>query len=270
MQYVRVRCPHCSMILDIPESYTGSKIRCGNCQKGFGLPSFSDKDILETIVDPERVESFKPVAPENELDKEIAGMISPELLEEPEAREPEALLDDEATDDETPDKPMFVAAESDHLPTGFTVLDINRLGVFFEFPASLLEDDNFRGKMPKSCVRCGATSYLNTHLVVFEHDLHDVVTVENNHVPTRIELKDRDIKRMSPAELLGTLPNLEKLDPPLNRAMPFWVCDLCDPARLVYARGEINKETGEGICRIRIKRYKIAEEFVCNIGGKHS
>jgi hypothetical protein len=156
------------------------------------------------------------------------------------------------------------------MPTGFGVVDIGKLGVLFEFPASLLKDVNFRARMPRSCLRCGAKSFLNTHVVIFEHDIKDSVTAENNHLPKKILLKDSEIKRSDPGDMLKKLPLLEDLPEPLNLPMPFWVCDLCEPTRLLYARGDFNEKTKEGTCRIRIKRLKSAEEFLCDIGGQDS
>jgi hypothetical protein len=241
----RVRCPECMVILDIPKEFRGTRVLCTACGAKFSVPEISDDQILHWI-GPESKEDTVHAVPALSGASETEGANH---------THPASELDR---------GPLFGGVEGFHLER------IDNRGALFSFPAALLENPSFRVTMPRRCLRCGATSHISVRLVIFGPNMADCATAEPDFLDSSFRLSDQEARNLPMEEILSRLPNLSRLPTPANLPMPYWICDLCSPSKMVYAQNEIPFETGQGRCRLQIQRLWRAEEFLVNVGGADS
>ncbi len=242
----RVRCPQCTVILDVPVEYKGTKIRCSVCRAGFRLPGVSDAEILDWI---------GPESKEDTAHAAAAASPTMKALERP--RRNTRVMNHR--------KGNFSAGSE-----GFMLMRVGHQGVLFEFPATLLEDKSFRSAMPRCCLRCGTNAQLRPHVIIFGNLMKESSSMEAEYLDSPGELSEREARNMSIKEVLERLPMINKIPPPANLPMPYWICDMCSPFNMVFAQNKIHAKTGEGICRLRIQRLWRAEEFLVQAGGKNT
>ncbi len=148
-----------------------------------------------------------------------------------------------------------------------TLHEITDEGVTLAFSASLLENDTVRAAMPRSCLRCGATTFLATHVVGFCEEFRDATNVEKSGGIILPALRDPEIKNSAPAEILSKFNPVAGVPEPLNRVIPFWVCDLCEPGGLVFTQVIDGTDGADGLCLIRFAHLSRAMAFVSGLGG---
>ena len=236
----RVKCPGCSEMLEIPESYSGSKVQCSLCEAQFAIPSVSDQDVLDWI------------GTRNRDDTDILKPI--EDL-------PEDILDEEVVEEEIPD--------TTNSTEPLRLVRFGRRGVLLEFPDTMLTDKSFRGAMPRRCLRCGTKANLQPHVIVFARTLMDSSTLEGEFVESRTTLSDHDARNLSIEQVLERLPEVLRVAAPANLPMPYWMCDMCNPANMILAMHERSKDS-DGLCRIQIPRLWRVEEFLRAAVGEAS
>lgn len=271
MDLKRVRCPDCTVILEIPESYKGNKVRCSVCKTGFRLPIISDAEILDWIGPRDKDDTAHDLASPSEA-------AVPEAPPAPATTAPTA-----APPRSAPVQPAGINHDNEHLAVhlhtdeqlpagreGFSLLRVDNRGPLFEFPALFLEDPEFRAAMPHRCLRCGVTTHLKPHVVVYSHQMSDSSAVESDHLEGPIQICVQDLAVKPTRELIDAFPKLRNLPEPADQPMPFWVCDMCSPSKMVFAQNEINRRTHEGHCHLQIQRIWRAEEFLANVGGEDS
>jgi hypothetical protein len=241
-----VRCPTCQEVLDVPGAYHGTRVMCGRCETKFLIPpsNVTDVEILDWIGKPDKDET-QADAPAVEVPEELIG--NAEIPEEPKAKRD--LTIDEA---------------------GFQLVRISSRGVLFEFPAQKLFDKHFRAAMPRCCMRCGTKSHVQPRIIIFSHEMMDSSTIELDYVTDRVEVSDHDARNMPIEQILEHLPKVQRLDSPGDLPMPYWMCDMCSPSNMIFARGEFGRDGEGGTCRLQIRRLWRAEEFLVNAGGESS
>jgi len=245
----RVRCPECSVILDLPEEFQETKVRCSVCQAEFRIPGVSDADILDWIGSEAH-------------DDTVHG--------------DSALSDAEKTETVPEGTAAVVASPSAaDFPKGFSagaegvfLIRVDSRGALFEFPAAMLNDKAFRSALPRRCLRCGATAYLSPRLVIFGPSMKDCTTAEAEFLDQSMQLNEKELRNLSPEEVLNRLPTLSRLPHPLELPMPYWICDLCSPSKMIYAQNELHSDTDERYCRLQLQRLWRAEEFLLATSGK--
>jgi hypothetical protein len=50
--------------------------------------------------------------------------------------------------------------------------------------------------------------------------------------------------------------------------MPYWVCDMCSGSGSVLGQIQVNRTTGQGLCRLSIRNPRRALEFILAAGGQ--
>lgn len=252
MSSARIRCPGCEAVLAIPETHTGTKIQCSRCETRFRIPSLSDADILALIGSGNKDDTLSNqsgfgMAAETELAEDVV----------------ESVIESLSAPQMGSEGPFVV------LP-GISLVRVSRRGVLFEIQSDVLREETLRGAMPRCCLRCGSKTHLHAHMVIFGHQMADCANLEPEFVPTRPEVGDVDIRNQSASDVLAHFKNVPKLPEPANLPMPFWVCDMCSPADMVFAQGEIDPKTQKGRVHMRMTRLWRAKEFIVNVGGKDS
>lgn len=256
----RVRCPECTVILDIPEGFQGTKVRCSVCKADFRIPGVSDEDILDWIAQEEKEDtSHGAAALRKSKDQPVAASL-------PESQDQSAATTEEADEEQAAEAFQGYPAGAD----GFILARIDAHGALFEFPASMLESPAFRAAMPRKCLRCGTTSYIAPRLVIFGPMLRDCTTLEANFLDRSTRLDEQEIRSLSTEEILERLPGPSQLPHPADLPMTYWICDMCNPSKMMYAQNRIDVETHKGQCCMQIHRLWRAEEFLLSVGGENS
>lgn len=243
MDVKRVRCPDCSALLEIPKAFKGTKIRCSACETNFRIPAISDTDILGWIARDSKEDSATGVS-----------SVDIEIDETQEEVAPVAALPAEEEESST--------AEYSKEGEDFRLVRVGQRGPVFEFPVDMLNDPGFRGAIPRHCLRCGAVRHLRPHLVIFAHQMTDCSSLESDFLDSTPSLGETEVCSLSVEEILGRLPKLKKMPSPTDLPMPYWICDMCSPANMIFAQGS------EDRCRIQISRLWRAEEFLVNVRGE--
>jgi hypothetical protein len=194
-------------------------------------------------------------------DTTVAGVSNEEIAAELAKPKPAKAEGIEAGQADIDDKYKAIPAEFE----GFTMVRLDSNGVLFEFPASLLKSKVFRGALPHRCMRCGARGHLQPHLVIFAHHMVDSASLEMQFVAGPV-MDGSEAMNLSISDILEKLPRIRRLPPPADLPMPYWICDQCSPAKMISAQNEIDRNTGQGCCRLEIPRLWRAEEFVVNLG----
>ncbi|MCE5328265.1 MAG: zinc-ribbon domain-containing protein [Planctomycetaceae bacterium] len=232
----QAQCPHCGTILNVPPEYTGQAARCGNCHERFQLP------VIET---------------------------------------PEDLIVDWITDEEegaaatvsrpVPHKPIDLdhAVAAPRMISGgpLRLVQFERTSALFEFPASRLLDDDFRCTMPRRCLQCSTSHHLEAHVIIFAPQLTTSISLEAERNAGEMVLRSHQTKDVSTKDVLTRLPRVPNVPHPADRAMPYWLCDMCGSSGIIAAQIQVNSDTAEGWCRLQIGNLRRAEEFMIAAGG---
>ena len=241
MRARQILCPACGTILDVPPGKADCFVRCGRCRHRFRLPkriAVTDDAVTEWLVEGRTPEEDKHAA-------------------EPHLR------------------PQDQAAASEGTAVLPAVSDVIRLvksdasGALFEFPANRLTETAFRVAMPKKCLRCGSSSHLEAHVIVYTTHLMDRTFAAGQSASGDLVLRGEGLTDLLPQELLERLPTVPNVPAPADRPMPFWLCDMCTAGDLISGQIRVNPD-GVGLCRLWIGHLRRAEEFFVAAGGKDS
>ncbi len=249
----RVRCPGCAVVLGVPQGFRGCNVLCSRCKSKFRIPGISDAEIVDLIGN--RSKDDSTVAGESV--EAISAALSKELGS--------ILQETTAGQGRT--------REFRKLPADLENLRLVRVdfhGVLLEFPGSLLENKRFRGAMPRRCLRCGSKNYLRPHLIVYSHHMADSSKLETEFVDSTAIMRGHDAMKLPGEELLDKLPAVKRVPAPANLPMPYWICKQCNPSKMIAAQNKIDSSTGLGSCRLQIRRYWRAEEFIIAMGAENT
>lgn len=147
------------------------------------------------------------------------------------------------------------------------IVKVDRKGVLLEFPVDRLSAPAFRCAMPRRCLKCGTEKHLCPHVIIYSAHMVDSISLEAEHLAGALTLTNSQVSQLSPEELLSQLPDVPNVPPPANRPMPYWLCDMCSSAGIISGQVEINSATGEGFCRLEIRNYRRAAEFLTAVGA---
>ncbi|MBS3821000.1 MAG: hypothetical protein GVY16_07205 [Planctomycetes bacterium] len=239
------RCPGCRNVLEIPGAYHGTRVLCGICEAKFEIPpsNITGSEVLDWIGEPDKDET-RADTPAVEVPEELMG--------DGEAGSAESE-EDLATHEE-----------------GFRLIRISSRGALFEFPAEKLFDKQFRGAIPRRCLRCGTKAHIQPRIIIFGHEMMDSSAIELEYITARAEHSDHDARSLPIDQMLERLPKVQRISPPGDLPMPYWICDMCSPTNMVFARGDFADDEQGGTCRLQIRRLWRAEEFLVNAGGENT
>jgi hypothetical protein len=237
------RCPACRRVLEIPPEYHGTKVLCAPCETKFVIPSshVTEVEVLDWI---------------GGLDKDETAADAPKV------DVPEELMGDRESDLGDGGEDFGTHEE------GFRLVRISSRGALFEFPAEKLYDKTFRGAMPRRCLRCGTKIHVQPRMIIFGHEMMDSSAAEMDYTPARLELNEHDARTMPIEQVLERLPKIQRIAEPGDLPMPYWICDMCSPSNMLFARGDFSGDGKGGACRLQIRRLWRAEEFLINAGGE--
>lgn len=244
------KCPKCQALLNLPGGIGQAKVRCPACRHVFRVrispkPSLEDT-IAAWLHDDGREEAVEPdqaPPPGQPLPLTAAGPTSEEELE--------------------------IAAE---LPAAgrrdIRLVSIERRGALFEFSTDCLESEAFRCAIPRACVHCLARHHLTAHLIIFGPQLRDSISLEGERRTTQLRIPQDEVAGAEGPAMLRLLPKVPDVPDPGNLPMPYWVCELCRGRGWIAGQIKVNPETGQGICRLRIRSLNLALGFFAKAGGK--
>ena len=249
MENSKVKCPGCSIILEIPASQQIQKAQCAKCKSKFILEDITDDDIMNVLG----------------ADDRFATSAGAKI---------DDFLSDLGEDFLDLGLPTIPGAKFSPLPTGLeglTLTDLTAKHATFEIDAKLLDGDSVRGAMPTVCTHCGTRHHLAPKLVVFANQLMDCATLESEYMIGDLPiLLDKDLHEKDMSEILGKLPTLRRIPMPANKPFVYWICDQCLPTDLMFAKNDINWQTHAGTCTLQINRIWRAQQFLENVAGTQS
>jgi len=251
MKVRHVQCPVCGAILDVPAGLADCFVRCGTCRHRFRLPrlmSVTDDDIAEWLGQAPPADGQPSPAGDAERPGEPAGGL-------------------QAAPGEPEEPASAGTAVLPALSGDIRLLRVDDRGATFEFPAARLKETDFRCSMPRRCMRCGRRTHLEAHVVAFAPLLEDSYRFEMEKMAGGRDLPGPDSTRLEGQDLLNVLPPVPGVPPPADLPMPYWLCGLCTGRGLLAGQISINASTGKGMCRLRIKNLRLAEEFLVAAGG---
>jgi len=257
MRVRHVQCPVCGTILNVPPGCANCNVRCGTCRHRFRLPrhiAVTDDAIAEWLWQGQRRPEDRQALTEPQKAQQIR-----------QARQRAAKARQA--------KQAIAAGETAILPAltdELRLVRVDNRGAMFEYPADRLNTPEFRCAMPRKCLRCGAKTHLQAHLIIYTTRLQDSFTVEAQHGGRRLVLNSRDAQSLAGPRLLGALPAVPGVPAPGNLPMPYWLCDMCTGTGMIAAQIQINPDTGKGACRLLIRNLRRAEEFFLAAGGEGS
>jgi hypothetical protein len=241
MRVRQVSCPACGALLGVPPGASDCFVRCGNCRFRFRLPkriAVTDDAIAEWLAEGRMGEP--PHAPEKAPTKEQQSAASQSTAVLPAVSEAIRMVKSDAS------------------------------GALFEFPSARLLDPNFRCAMARRCARCGTSSHLAAHLIVYATHLVHGMSQEAERIAGALVLKGDDVASLSNEELCKRLPRVPNAPPPADLPMPYWLCDVCTTGDLISGQIRLDPASGVGLCRLWIGNLRAAEEFLVATGGKGS
>ena len=249
MENSKVKCPSCSIILEIPANQKIQKAKCAKCNAKFILEEISYDDIMNVLGGDNRFETSAGA----KIDDFLADM-GDDFLDLGLSAAPGAKFTPQPTGVE-----------------GFTLTDLTAKHATFEIDAKLLEEGKIRGAMPTVCTHCGTMHHLSPKLVVFANQLMDCATLESEYMIGDLPiLLDKDLQEKPMSEILKTLPTLRRIPMPANKPFVYWICDQCSPTDIMFAKNDINWQTHEGVCTLQINRIWRAQQFLENFAGTQS
>lgn len=272
MKARHVQCPVCAAILKVPPSLADCFVRCGTCTHRFRLPrqiSVTDEAIAEWLW---QATPTKPVSGERagERSGERSG---DQAGDQADGRTGEGTGEGAGKgvparprpDDDAPASGNTAVLPA--LSGGIRLLRVNSKGATIEFPASRLKDPDFRCAMPRRCMRCGKRTNIEAHVVVFAPLMEDSFRYEMEKMGGGRDLPGPGSLWMAGRDILDALPHVPHVPPPADLPMPYWLCDLCTGEGQVAGQISVNAATGQGLCRLRVRNLRRAEEFLIAAGG---
>ena len=251
MRNRQVLCPNCGALLTAPPGCQNCIVRCGMCHCRFRLPR--------------RIAVTEDIAA-NWVQEDLRRALSEDVDHTRRVTEQEvpisgrtAVLD-------------AIRGEEDFSGTGkdIRILDLNRKGVLFQFPASRLKESSFRCAMPRRCLGCSARAHLHAHVIIFTPELLDSVSLEAEHAAGAMQVSEREARDLSQEQLIERLPRVPSAPSPGDLPMPYWLCDMCSGAGVISGQIRVHSVTGEGVCRLAMRNLRRAEEFLIAAGGEGS
>lgn len=255
MLCMSVRCPSCRTVLTVPDGHRGNKFLCGQCRTKFKVPSLSDSQIVDLIG-------------LRNLDETSAGNVP--ALDNSLLAEDILLGGDESVGKNGNGNGngglafQMQSAFSTGID-GFSIARIDSQGALFELRPEVYRRPEFRAAMPRRCLRCGVTHHLKPHLVIFSHLMRESSVLETELVITKPDITEEQILQLDGPGMLKRMPEIRRLPKPANLPMPYWICDMCSPANMVFAQGKLTGD-GSGIMRMQIHRIWRALDFLKNLG----
>lgn len=251
MRQRQINCPACHAVLQIPPGHADCVVRCGHCKHRFRLPKcmgITDDTVASWLQDGARLRDADDDVSISEPSQESVSGSTVVLSAH--------------------DVPETAVHESQE--DQIRLLKFGGAGALFEFAASHLKDIAFRCAMPRRCLRCGARSHLLAHVIIYSPQLVDNMSLEAEHAAGQLMLREDVIRDLSCDQMLDRLPLVPNVPAPGNLPMPYWVCDMCSGANLISGQIQVNSETGNGSCRLKVRNLRRAEEFLERAGGKES
>jgi len=237
-------------VLGVPDGYGGNRFLCGKCGTRFKVPALSDSEIVDLI----GIRNLDETSAGNMPSMDMSAMGS---------------LGEEDAAGKNGSSSTQTQATFDTGMEGFSIVRIDSQGVLFEFRPDVYKKAEFRAAMPCRCLRCGVSHYLKPHLVIFSHLMRESSILENELIVSRPELTEDQLVQLDPASILKLMPEIKRLPKPANLPMPYWICDMCSPANMIFAQGKF-QENGSGIMRMQIHKIWRALEFLKNLGCEGS
>lgn len=251
MQTKRVICPYCGGMLQMPSGQTNPVVRCGKCQERFRLPKTAE--ISQDTITFWLKDALTP--PDlGDDDLEAARPSRASVSAEPMPTPHESVLSSPPVPGNTFGQPIRLVKFGD-------------AGALMEFQAARLREVSFRSAMPRRCLRCGTATHLFAHIIIYSGQLVDNVSLEAEHAAGELRLSEEHARDLSPQQLLDRLPLVANVPEPGNLPMPYWVCDMCSGAGLIGGQIQVNTQSGNGLCWLKIRNLRRALEFMENAGG---
>lgn len=251
MQTRQVICPSCKVALQVPAVYTDAVVRCSKCKSKFRLPKaagITEDTITSWLTSGTAKRNFD----DDDLDAPAKPAPAPSV--------------DDAIEE--------ALAASAPAPTAAGPAEPVRLvkfgdaGAMLEFQAARLKEVDFRCAMPRRCLRCGTPAHLLAHVIIYSGTLVDNVSLEAEHAAGELRLAEDQVRDLTPQQMLDRLPMVPNVPAPANLPMPYWVCDMCSGAGLISGQIQVNSQTGNGWCRLKVRNLRRALEFMENAGAK--
>jgi hypothetical protein len=243
-----VQCPQCNAELHVPSRIGAARVRCGLCHHAFTL---SPHNVAEDLVASWLTDEPAPVAPRPPPGP--AGLATA-------GRSPPAHPVGHPAAQRV--RPLPQANRE------IRIVALETSAVLVEFPAHLLESDEFRCSMPRRCVQCGVRTHLGAHVIIFAGQLVDSLSLEAEHSTRTLQLNNAEIQGLSGPQVLERLRPVPKVQPPGDLPMPYWLCDMCSGAGMICGQIQVNPEARDGFCRLKIGSIYRALEFMRNCGAE--
>ena len=237
----------------MPAGHAGEIVQCTKCQQRFRIPK-----------------------PAGITDDTITSWLSDAIV-------PPNIGDDDLNASRTVKAPVSAAPRpepkktivsgpppSDVVGEPIRLVKFGDAGALMEFQAARLREVPFRCAMPRRCLRCGTPAHLLAHIIIYAPQLVDNVSLEAEHAAGELRLVEDQIRDLGPEQLLERLPMVPNVPSPGNLPMPYWVCDMCSGAGLISGQIQVNSQTGNGVCRLKIRSLRRAMEFMEFVGGNSS
>jgi hypothetical protein len=242
-------------MLQMPAGHEGVIVRCAKCQERFRVPrpgGITDDTITSWLSD--AIQS--PSAGDDDLETSRPTQAPVSTAPRPAPRE-------------APREAVFSAPQvpTDAVGQPIRLVKFGDAGALMEFQAARLREVAFRTAMPRRCLRCGTPAHLLAHVIVYSPVLVDNVSLEAEHAAGELRLAEDQTRDLNPEQLLERLPMVPNVPAPGNLPMPYWVCDMCSGAGLISGQIQVNTQTGNGLCKLRIRNLRRALEFLEAAGG---
>ena len=238
-----ITCPHCGIVLKLPVDLQVTAVRCGGCRNPFQISASNHAD--------EDPPDWLNTGPPKSTEPAAAKTVAP-------------FLDDLGL----PQQGAGAKTKARPTKTRIRLVQLERRGALFEFPAERLREDAFRCAIPRVCIHCQTRAHLSAHVIIFTGQLRDSVSLEAEHKAGQLTIPQSQIGDLSGPELLARLPNVPNVPSPGDLPMPYWVCDLCSGTGEISGQIRVNSTTGEGFCRLLVRNLSVALPFFEAIGGK--
>ncbi len=237
-------------MLQMPPGHAEAVVRCSKCKERFRLPKpgrITDDTITSWLND--------GIEPPNLDDDDLDASPAPKASVSTAQRS-------------APQNAVLSAPPpSGAIGQAVRLVKFGDAGALMEFEAARLLESPFRCSMPRKCLRCGTGAHLLAHVIIYSPILVDNVSLEAEHAAGELRLAEDQVRDLSPDQLLDRLPMVPNVPAPGNLPMPYWVCDMCSGADLISGQIQVNSQTGNGWCRLRIRNLRRAMEFLESTGS---
>ena len=242
-----IPCPVCGTLLDAPPEAANCAVRCGRCKSRFTLPA-------KMAVTSDAIASWLYQDRDND---EVVAASSPASAEPP-----------SPPPDPREESMMFlVDTERSEMPP-LRLVRVGADGALLEFPAGRLGDESFRRAMPRMCVRCEGRSELDAHVIIYTPQLKDSMSLEAEHHAGKLCLSSEEARGLTDSQVLEHIGRVPNVPHPADLPMLYWLCEDCAGVGTISGQINVNRDTGQGWCRLRILNLPVAEKLVVNTGAE--